>query len=53
MKDNSIYVYQDRCNTSIVPKHLDTATVKASKKFYKITLPYDMIFVKADASTSN
>ena len=32
---------------------MDTSTVKASTKFYKNTLPYDMIFNKADASTSD
>ena len=52
MKDNSIYVYQARCNTSIVPKHLDTATVKTSKKFYRTTFPSDIIFAKADASNA-
>ena len=51
MKDRSIYVDQARYTTSIVGKYLDTATVKASTKFYKTTLSYDMIFTKADAST--
>ena len=32
---------------------MDTDTVNASKKFYKTTLPSDMIFTKADASTSD
>ena len=32
---------------------MDTATVKASKEFYKTTLLYDMIFTKADTSTSD
>ena len=53
MKDHSISVDQDRYNTSIVSKYLDTATVKASTKFYKTTLPSDMIFTKYDASTSD
>ena len=53
MKDNSISVDQARYTTSIVEKYLDTATVRASTKFYKTTLPYDMIFTKADASTSD
>ena len=53
IKDNSISVDQARYDTSIVAKYLDTATFKASKKFYKITLPYDMIFTKADTSTSD
>ena len=39
--------------TSIVAKYLDTATVKASKKFYKTTLPSDMIFTKEGVSTSD
>ena len=50
MKGNSISVDQA---TSIVVKYLDTATVKASKKFYKTTLPSDMIFTKSDASSSD
>ena len=53
MKDNSISVDQARYSTYIVAKYLDTATFKASTKFYKTTLPYDMIFTKADASTSD
>ena len=53
MKDPFISVDQDRYATSIVAKYLDIATVKASTKYYKITLPYDMIFIKADASTSD
>ena len=32
---------------------MDTATVNTSKKFYKTTLPSDIIFTKADASTSD
>ena len=51
MRDHSIYVDQARYATSIVAKYLDTATIKASTKFYKTTLPSDMIFTKADAST--
>ena len=31
---------------------MDTATVKESKKFYKTTLPSEMIFTKDDTSTS-
>ena len=30
---------------------MDTATVKVSTKFYKTTLPADMIFTKEDVST--
>ena len=44
---------QARYATSIVAKYLDTATVKASKKFYKTTFPADMIFTKEDISTSD
>ena len=53
MKDHSISVYQARYATSIVAKYMDTSIVKASKRFYKTTLPSDMIFTKADASTSD
>ena len=53
MKDHSISVDWDRYDTSIVAKYLDTDTVKASKFFYKNTLPCDMIFTKSDASTSD
>ena len=52
-KDNSISVDQARYATPFVPKYLDTATVKVSKKFYKTTLPSDMIFTKEDVSTSD
>ena len=52
MKDHSISVDQARCAPSIVAKYLDTATVKASKSFYKTTLPSDMVFTKDDTSTS-
>ena len=53
MKDHSISVDQARYATYIVAKYLDTATVKASTKFYKNTLPSDMIFTKDDTSTSD
>ena len=53
MKDHSISVDQARYATSIVAKYLDTNTVKASKKFYKTTLPSDMIFKKEDVSNSD
>ena len=46
LKYHYISVDQARYATSIVAKYLDTATVKASKKFYKTTLPSDMIFTK-------
>ena len=53
MKDHYISVDRDRYATSIVPKYLDTATVKVSTKFYKKIFPADMIFTKEDASTSD
>ena len=46
MRDHSISVNQARYATSIVAKYLDTATVKVSTKFYRTTLPADMIFTK-------
>ena len=46
LKDHSISVDQARYATSIVAKYLDIATVKEIKKFYKTTLPSDMIFTK-------
>ena len=51
LKDHSISVDQARYATSIVAKYLDNATVKVSNKFYKTTLPADMIFTKEDVST--
>ena len=53
MKYHSIYVDQARYATSVVSKYLDTVTVKTSAKFYRTTFPYDMIFTKYDASTSD
>ena len=53
MKDNSIYIDQAIYATSIVAKYLGTATVKISTKFYNTAFPSDMIFTKADASTSD
>ena len=53
MKDHSIYMDQARYDTSVVSKYLDTDIVKASIKFYKTTLPADMIFTKDDTSTSD
>ena len=51
LKDHFISVYQSRYATSIFAKYLDTVTVKVSNKFYKTTLPSDMIFTKEDVST--
>ena len=53
LKDHSISVDQARYATSIVAKYLDNSTVKVSNKFYKTTLPSDMIFTKEDVSTSD
>ena len=53
MKENSISVDQARYDTSTVANYLDTDTVKKSTKFYKTTLPYDMIFTKTGAYTSD
>ena len=53
MEDHSISVDQARYATSIVEKYLDNAKVKVSTKFYKTTLPSDMIFTKDDTSTSD
>ena len=53
MKDHSIYVDQDIYATYIVEKYLDTVTVKTLTKFYKTTLPSDMIFAKSNASTGD
>ena len=53
LKYHSIFVDQARYATSIVAKYLYTATVKVSNKFYKTTLPADMIFTKEDVSTSD
>ena len=52
-KDNSISVDQARYTTYIVEKYLNTATVKVCTKFYKTTLPADMIFTKEDVSISD
>ena len=53
LKYYSISVDQARYATSVVVKHLDTATVKVRNKFYKTTLPDEMIFTKEDVSTSD
>ena len=50
---HSISMDQARYSTSIVAKYLDNATVKTSTNFYKTTLPSDIIFTKADTSTSD
>ena len=53
MRDHYISVDKAIYATSVVVKYLYTATVKASTKFYKTTLPSDIIFTKADASPSD
>ena len=44
---------QARYATYIVEKNLDADKVKTGTNFYKTTLPSEMIFTKADASTIN
>ena len=53
LKDHSISVYQARYAISIVAKYLDAATVRVITKFYKTTLPADVIFTKEDVPTSD
>ena len=53
MEYHYISVYQDGYATSIVAKYLDIATFKTSTNFCKNTLPYDILFNKADSSTSD
>ena len=53
MKDHSISIDQAIYATSIVAKYLDTATVKTSTNFYKITFPSDVIFTQADTFTND
>ena len=53
MKDRFISVDQAIYATSFMDNYLDTATVNAITKFYKSTLPFDMIFTKDDTSTSD
>ena len=53
LKDHSISVDQARYANSLVTKYLDITTVKVSNKFYKTTLPDDVIFTKEDVSTSD
>ena len=53
VNDPSIYVDKAIYATYIVEKYFNTDTVKASTKFYKTTLPSDIIFTKYDTSTSD
>ena len=53
MKYHSISIDKAIYANSISAKYLDTATVKASKRNYKTTFPSDLMFTKADASTSD
>ena len=53
MKYYSISMDQARYANSIVAEYLYISTVKAITKFYKTTLPADMIFKKEDVSTSD
>ena len=53
MKYYSNSVYKAIYVTYFVAEYLDTVPVKTSAKFCRTTLPYDMIFTKSDASTSD
>ena len=53
MKEHYISVDKARYAIYIVAEYLDTATVYASKNVYNTTFPYNMIFTKYDASTSD
>ena len=53
IKDHSISVAQAGYSTYIVVKYFNTDTGNTSKRFYWTTFPYDMIFTKADAYTSD
>ena len=53
LKDHYISVNQARYTTSIAAKYFDTSTVKVGKKFYKTTLPADIIFTSEDVYTSD
>ena len=52
MKDHYISVDQARYAPSIMAKYY-TFTFKTSTKFHKTNFPYDMIFTKTAASTSD
>ena len=53
MRYHYISVDQARYATSVVVKYLDTVIFNTSTKFYKTPSPYDMIYTKSDASTSD
>ena len=44
---------QARYATYVVTRYLDAATIKEQSNFHKTTLPYDIIFTKEYASTSD
>ena len=46
-------VDQDRYDTSVVSKYLDTTTIKVNSKFHKTNLPHDVIFTKEDVYTTD
>ena len=48
LKDYSASVYQDRHDTAVVSKYLDTDTIKENSKFYQTTLPHDIMLKKED-----
>ena len=53
LSQHSISVDKARYATSVVAKHLDTATIKQDSNFHKTTTPNNMIFTKEDDSTSD
>ena len=53
MRDNYISVDQARYDNSIVDKYLDTYKFKVSVKLYNTTLTYNIVFTKANISTSD
>ena len=40
------FIDQDRYDTPVVSKYLDTDTIKENSNFHKTTLPNDMILTK-------
>ena len=53
MNDHYNSIDQAKYATSIVAKYLNTATIKTCTNFYKTNFPFDTIFTKYDASTSD
>ena len=53
MKDYSVSVDRARYASYVVENYLDTTTLRESTSSYYTTLPSNMIFTKADVSTSD